>query len=65
MRTLPVHIDEDQISEMFHVADKDGDGKLGFEVRFIIIQCFKNRHMCSRIHISLKGCDLLKMKNPS
>ena len=39
MRTLPVHIDEDQISEMFHVADKDGDGKLGFEVRFIIIQC--------------------------
>ena len=33
MRTLPVHIDEDQISEMFHVADKDGDGKIGFEVK--------------------------------
>ena len=35
MRTLPVHIEEDEISEMFQAADKDGDGKIGFEVQKI------------------------------
>ena len=38
MRTLPEHLEEEELEEMFSVADKDGDGNIGFEVRAVIVQ---------------------------
>ena len=31
MRNLPVHVSDEEISEMFAFADKDGDGQLSYE----------------------------------
>ena len=33
MRTLPVHIEESEILEMFSASDKNGDGQIAYEVR--------------------------------
>ena len=37
MRRLPVELEEEVIDDMFDVADKNGDGKIGFEVNFVIL----------------------------
>ena len=31
MRSLPEHVDDAEIEEMFNFADKDGDGLLSYE----------------------------------
>ena len=52
MRSLPEHLEEEELEEMFRVADKDGDGNIGFEVRAVIcrqIFCFTNSSVNSRI----------------
>lgn len=33
MRNLPVKVTDAEIDEMFHVADVDNDGKIGYKVR--------------------------------
>ena len=38
MKNLPVPVSDRDIEEMFSVADKDGDGNIGFEVRAVIVQ---------------------------
>ena len=37
MRRLPVELEEEVIDDMFDVADKNRDGKIGFEVNFVIL----------------------------
>ena len=41
MRRLPVELEEEVIDDMFEVADKNGDGKIGFDVNFECIVTFK------------------------
>ena len=50
MRGLPEHLEEEELEEMFRVADKDGDGNIGFEVRAVIgRKIFTNSSVNSRI----------------
>ena len=38
MRSLPEHVPESEITEMFDYADKDKDGKLSFEEFQVILE---------------------------
>ena len=38
MRSLPVHVPDVEIEEMFCFADSDGDGRLSYKVFVIIFQ---------------------------
>ena len=50
MRGLPEHLEEEELEEMFRVADKDGDGNIGFEVRAVLgRKIFTNSSVNSRI----------------
>jgi Ca2+-binding EF-hand superfamily protein len=37
MKNLPVEVSDDDIEDMFSVADTDNDGKLGYQVHFVHI----------------------------
>ena len=40
MRSLPEHVDDAEIEEMFNFADKDGDGLLSYEEFQVVFYIF-------------------------
>ena len=48
MRNLPVSVSEKDIEEMFKVADKNGDGKIGYKVQYFLRYHSSQQCLCLR-----------------
>ena len=65
MRRLPVELEEEVIDDMFEVADKNGDGKIGFDVNFECIVTYKLLNNFQEFHAMINPPPLPVERKPT